>query len=652
MKHMKIIGSLLIFFLSVFLPARTYRLYSPDRILRVNITIKDTISFALWHNKEPLFSAGPLSLTVVGQGMLGSKPRIDKAKREKVYTMLQPVVRQKSSRIPNHFNQLRIIFKDQFAVTFRAYNDGMAYRWETSIPEQITIREEGARVTFNKRDHVYFPEEKSFFSHNERNYPYLDIADIASPRFCSLPALIDSAAGVKILITESDLADYPGMWLQGTGSPALKAVFPAYPIEEKLKRDRNLTVSKRAEYIARTRGKRTYPWRIFAVAAHDGQLITNQLPFLLASPSRIADPSWIKPGKVAWDWWNYNNVYHVPFKAGINTETYKYYIDFASRYGIEYIILDEGWYKLGNLLDIVPEIDMEAIMAHGKKKNVGIILWVIWETLDRQMDEALDQFEKWGVKGIKVDFMQRDDQKIVNYYHKVAEEAAKRKMLVDFHGSYKPAGLHRTFPNVLTREGVKGLEHSKWSKFPTPEHNVTIPFIRMAAGPMDYTPGAMINHHPETFHPMMKSPMSMGTRCHQLAMYVVYESPLQMMCDSPTHYLREAECTQFISAMPTVWDETLVLAAKVADYIILARRSGRHWYMAAMTDGEEREFTIALSFLDKGQPYKAEIFQDGINAHRNGNDYQRLQQTVTGTDSLTLQLAPGGGWAAIFRAQD
>ena len=648
MKHWKILTFIFIFLLAALLPAKTYRLFSPNKKLKAHIQVKNSISFSLMYGNVHLLSADPLSITLDRFGQLGKNGKVIRARRKEVNTIIDAVIPQKSRHITNRYNQLQLTFKGNYALTFCIFDNGIAYRWETDMAENIILINEASTITFNNQDHIYFPEEKSFISHNERIYAHLEIRKIDSPRFCSLPALVDTTSGPKILLTETDLQDYPGMWLQATGTSSLKAIIPAYHMEVKLKRDRDLLVTRRANHIARTRGKRTFPWRIMAVATTDSELITNQLSFLLASPNRISDPSWIKPGKVAWDWWNFNNIYNVPFQAGVNTATYKYFIDFASRYGIEYIILDEGWYKLGNLLDINPEIDMEAILAHGKKMNVGIILWVVWKTLADQMEEALDQFEKWGIKGIKVDFMQRDDQKVVNYYYKVAEEAAKRKMVVDFHGSYKPSGLRRTYPNVLTREGVKGLENTKWTKYPTPEHDVTLPFIRMVAGPMDYTPGAMINHQKENFRPIFKRPMSMGTRCHQLAMYVIFESPLQMMCDSPSNYLREAECTRFISAIPTVWDQTLVLEAKVADYVIVCRKRGNNWYVGAMTDGQEREFVIPISFLDKNQSYKAEIFQDGINAHRNGNDYLRVEKKVAATDSIKLKLAPGGGWAAIF----
>ncbi len=367
--------------------------------------------------------------------------------------------------------------------------------------------------------------------------------------------------------------------------------------------------------------------------------------WLLEKPSQVQDTSWIKPGKVAWDWWNANNIYGVDFKAGINTATYKYYIDFAAKYGLQYIVLDEGWYKLGNVLEAAPEINIEELTAYARKKNVGIILWVIWKTLDDQLQPALDQYAKWGISGIKVDFMQRDDQKMIDFYHKVSRETARRKMLVDFHGGQKPASMTRTWPNLISAEGVRGMEWSKWSADSEPEHNVTLPFTRMFLGPMDYTPGAMQNATKNTFAPIHMRPMAMGTRCHQLAMYVVYESPLEMLADSPSNYLREPEAMEFLSAVPTVWDDTKVLDARIADYVAVARRNGRDWYVGAMTDWTARELELDFSFLPEGE-FVMTSYRDGVNADRFAGDYKMEKLSVNRATKQKIKLAPGGGWAA------
>jgi alpha-glucosidase len=451
--------------------------------------------------------------------------------------------------------------------------------------------------------------------------------------------------GAKVAIAESDLESYPGLWLRGTGGNGLAATFPPYPLKESLTGDRDYRVVESADYIAVTAGTRSFPWRVIGITDRDGDLLTNQIVYLLERPSMVADTSWIKPGKVAWDWWNDNNVYGVDFKAGINTATYKYYIDFAAKYGIPYIILDEGWYKLGNVLEVVPEINMGELTAYARQENVGIILWVVWKTLDDQLIPALDQFAKWDVKGIKVDFMQRSDQILIDYYYRVSRECAKRKMLVDFHGDQKPATMTRTWPNLISTEGVRGMEWSKWSADSEPKHNVTLPFTRMFLGPMDYTPGAMRNATRTTFAAIRGQPMALGTRCHQLAMYVVFESPLQMLSDSPSNYLREAEAMEFLSAVPTEWDETKVLDARIADYVVVARRNGRDWYVGAMTDWTARNLEIDLSFLPEGN-FTMEAYQDGVNADRYASDYKKTTIQVNRTTKVTLPLASGGGWAA------
>jgi alpha-glucosidase len=624
---------------------RDFNLHSPNRRILIKINISEKLLFSATLDKKQIISPSPISLTI-NKRELGLHPQLLKSREKTTHKTIYPVIRQKSSEILDSHNELILTFKGKFSVIFRAYNDGVAYRFQTSLKDKIIVNGETVTLNFKEDNQIYFPEEESFFSHNERLYIKQAISQIPSTKMCSLPTLVELKDGVKLGITEADLEDYPGLWLRGNLNHSLYGKFPGYVLQEEQTRDRDVKVKKYADYIAKTRGNRQFPWRVIVIAENDGQLITSQLPYLLASPLFSKDTSWIKPGKVAWDWYNFNNIYGVNFKAGLNTETYKYYIDFASLYGIEYVILDEGWYKLGNLFEINPDIDMEGLLAYSQKKNVGIILWVVWKTLEDQFDEALNQFQKWGIKGIKVDFMQRDDQWMVNYYHKVAEEAFKRHMIVDFHGSYKPTGLRRKYPNVLTREGVKGLENCKWSDTQTPEHNVTLPFIRMMAGPMDYTPGAMINAQKENFRSIFKRPMSMGTRCHQLAMYVVYESPLQMLADNPSNYLKEPECMEFLAKVPTVWDKTLVLQAKVGDYIALARQHKNEWYIGAMTDGNQRELTLDFSFLTSGD-HTIDIYQDGINAHRYASDYKKLSKTVTNREKMKIKLSKGGGWAAI-----
>ena len=621
-----------------------HELRSPDGRIQIKVRVGEKIQYDVLLGGRTLLENSTFFLDIDHKAV-GLQAKVISSRVSANDQTVRPVVRQKSAQIRDNYKELRLGMDGGYAVVFRAYNEGVAYRVETAFPsQQVKIYDEEDVWNFPTNLVVYYPQEDSFFSHNERKYLPQFLSGIGKGSLATLPAIVDEG-GTKIAIAESDVEDYPGMWLRGTGGNALAAAFPPYPLKEKLDGDRDLKVIESADYIALTSGTRTFPWRVIGIAEKDGDLLTNQLVWLLEKPSQVQDTSWIKPGKVAWDWWNANNVAGVDFKSGINTQTYKYYIDFASKYGIPYVILDEGWYKLGDVLDVVPQINMEELTAYAKQKNVGIILWVVWKSLDDKLIPALDQYEKWGIKGIKVDFMQRSDQPLMNFYTKVSREAAKRKMLVDFHGDQKPASMTRTWPNLINAEGVRGLEWSKWSAEAEPEHNVTLPFTRMFLGPMDYTPGAMRNASKGSFAPVFAQPMSLGTRCHQLAMYVVYEGPLQMLADSPTNYLHEPETLEFLAAVPTEWDETRVLDAKIADYVVVARRNGRDWYVGAMTDWSPRSLDVDLSFLGDGG-FTMDAYQDGINAEKFASDYRKATSSVNKGSKLKINLAPGGGWAA------
>jgi alpha-glucosidase len=623
----------------------SYDLRSPDGRIEIKIRLAEDIRYDIALKGRTVLENSTLSLDVEHK-KLGVQPKVIDAKPRASDQVVEPVVRQKFAKIPDRYNELKLTMEGAYAVVFRAYNEGAAYRFETSMPqEKVKVYAEEASFNFPSNFVVYYPQEESFFSHNERKYLPQHLSEIAPTSLATLPAVVDVGDSAKVAIAESDLDSYPGLWLKGTSGNGLAGTFPPYPLKESLTGDRDYKVAESADYIAITAGTRTFPWRVIGIADRDADLLTNQIIYLLEKPSQLQDTSWIKPGKVAWDWWNANNVYGVDFKAGINTATYKYYIDFAAKYGLAYIILDEGWYKLGNVMEVVPEINMEELTAYAKQKNVGIILWVVWKTLDDQLIPALDQFQKWGVKGIKVDFMQRSDQILIDYYHRVSRECARRKMLVDFHGDQKPATMTRTWPNLISAEGVRGMEWSKWSAETEPKHNVTLPFTRMFLGPMDYTPGAMRNATKTTFAPIRDQPMALGTRCQQLAMYVVFESPLQMLSDSPSNYMREPEIMQFLSAVPTEWDETKALDGRISDYVLVARRNGRDWYVGAMTDWTPRNLEIDLSFLPEGN-FTMEAYQDGMNADRDASDYRKITIQVNRTTKVKLPLANGGGWAA------
>ena len=623
----------------------SYDLKSPDTRIEIRVRTSGQLRYDLLLRGNALLENSTLSLDVEHK-KLGLQPKVNSAKQRSNDQVVEPVVRQKFAKIRDRYNELRLTMDGGYTVVFRAYNEGVAYRFETTLPDkQVKIYGEEANFNFPTNFVVYYPQEDTFYSHNERKYLPQHLSEIAPMFIATLPAVVD-VRGAKLAIAESDLSDYPGLWLKGSAPQfALKATFPPYPLKEQQTSDRDYKVVEAADYIAVTAGTRTFPWRVLGIADHDGDLITNQLVYLLESPSNVEDTSWIRPGKVAWDWWNDWNIDGVDFHAGINTKTYEYYVDFASKYGLPYIILDDGWYKLGDLLQVNPDLNMEELVSYAKQKKVGLILWASWKTLDDQLIPALDQFDKWGIKGIKVDFMQRSDQIMINYFDKVCREAAKRHMLVDFHGDQKPAVMTRTWPNLINTEGVRGMEWSKWSWESEPAHNISLPFTRMFLGPLDFTPGAMRNATRQTFAPIGSQPMAMGTRSQQLAMYVVYEAPLQMLSDSPSNYLREPEAMEFLAAVPTVWDETRVLDAKMSQYVLLARRNGSDWYVGAMTDWTPRDLEIDFSFLPDGN-FTLDSYEDGVNADRNASDYRKTTKQINRTTKMKIHLAPGGGFAA------
>lgn len=559
--------------------------------------------------------------------------------------VLKPVVRQKSKQIIDHYNEM-VLDAENYKLYFRVYNDGLAYRFHTDFPDSLKVLNEEVIYCFPEDYNTLFPEERSMLSAQQPLFKPMKLSEIGTDRFCSTPILIKVDENARIFISESDLESYPGMFLRKQGKNELAGKFAAVSLEDYKTDDRQIFPTKRADYIARVNGTRNYPWRAMIVAENDANLITNQLIYKLA-PEAEGDYSWVRPGKIAWDWYNALILTGVDFKCGINNDTYKYYIDFASKYGIEYVVIDDGWSEAWDVIKTIPEINMEELVAYGKKKNVDLILWVSWAPFREKIDEAFDKFSQWGIKGIKMDFMNRDDQEMVDFYYEVARKAAARKMLVDFHGAYKPTGWLRTFPNVLTSEGVAGLENHKWGSFVTPKHNVTLPFTRMVAGPMDYTPGAMINFHEKDHKIWFNLPASVGTRCHQLGMYVVYESPLQMLADSPSNYYREPVCMEFLSQVPVVWDETRVLKASVGEYVVVARRHGDTWYIGGMVGEKGQKFEIDLDFI-KGNKTLT-YWEDGVNVDMNANDFARRVQKVKQEDKITITMYDGGGYAAIIK---
>lgn len=625
--------------------AENYTVKSPDERILVNVETGATTTYSVTFNGKTILNPSPLSMTFDNGVVIGRNMKVKDVQHRTEDQMLTPVVRQKSDKIRDHYNEM-VLNADQYKLYFRVYNDGLAYRFHTDFADSLKVISEEVDYCFPEDYNTLFPEERTILSAQQPLFKPMKLSEIGTDRFCSTPVLIKVDDQARIFISESDLESYPGMFLKKQGKYELAGKFAAYSLEEEKTDDRQIFPTKRADYIARVNGTRNYPWRAMIVAENDANLVTNQLIYKLA-PESQGDFSWVKPGKIAWDWYNALILTGVDFKCGVNNDTYKYYIDFASKYGIEYVVLDDGWSEAWDVTKTVPEIDMEELVAYGKKKNVGLILWVSWAPFREKLDEAFALFSKWGIKGIKMDFMNRDDQAMVDFYYTVARKAAAHRMLVDFHGAYKPTGWLRTFPNVLSSEGVAGLENHKWGSFVTPEHNVTLPFTRMVAGPMDYTPGAMINFHEKDHKVWFNLPASIGTRCHQLGMYVVYESPLQMLADSPSNYYREEKCMEFLSQVPVVWDETRVLKASVGEYIVVARRSGDTWFIGGMVGKKGQKFDITLDFIKGNKTLTC--WEDGVNVDLQAQDFACRTKKVKQGDTITISMYDGGGYVAIIK---
>ncbi|TDH26601.1 glycoside hydrolase family 97 protein [Segetibacter sp. 3557_3] len=647
----KLIAALVLLIFTSGVSAKDYRLQSPDKHTEITVSTGNKLTWSVAYDGNVLLKPGEISMVLSNAVIPAAGAKVQQEKRSSKNEMITAVVPVKSRNIRSQYNELLLTFKEDYSIRFRAYDDGAVYRFETRFREpKIKVVSETCNYNFSDNFQVFWPTETdtAFQSHFENLFKDSTIAAFNNRQHGNLPMLLTAPSGTRVLISEADLYDYPNMFLFGTSGNGVTAGFPKVIKSMRPRGDRSNTITALEDFIAETAGTRTFPWRTVSITNDDKKILENNLTYKLATPSVLTDVSWIKPGKVAWDWWNANNIYGVNFKAGLNTETYKYYIDFASKFGLEYVILDEGWsLTTTNVLQARPEIDIPELVRYGNTKNVGIILWSLWNPLDKDMDNILDQFVKWGVKGTKVDFMARADQYMVNFYERAAVATAKRKLLLDLHGAYKPVGLNRKYPNVISYEGVRGAENNKWEANITPKHNVTLPFTRMTAGPMDYTPGAMINASKENFRIVYTEPMSMGTRAHQAAMYVVYESPLQMLCDNPSNYLQDSTFTRFISGIPTTWDTTIALQAKAGQYVAVARKHGARWYIGAMTDFEKRDVTAALSFLDN-RKYNMRVVADGINADNHAADYTISSQAVQRGDNITMNLMPGGGWVAVL----
>ena len=631
---------------------KKYVLSSPDGTLKVEISAGNELAYQVMHGNDTILSHSNIGLVLENGTIVGKTPRITGERRRKIKDNIEsPFYRFKEFVATG--NELDLKLKGGFGIIFRAYNEGVAYRFYTTQSSDIIIKEEQAEFNFKEDYTAYLP-----YTTNDKKpmaMAYQNVYDItplskAQPKLAFLPVTVDCGS-VKLTLLESDLEAYPGMFVQSQqGKYGLKGVFAPYPAKTDFYPWRKQEyVTETTDFISRSRGSRSYPWRVLTITEKDTDMPVNNLVYALASPNRIGDTSWIKTGKVAWDWWNDWNLKGVPFKAGINMDTYKYYIDFASRNGLEFIVLDEGWYapKSGDMLTVIPELDLPELIAYGKSKGVEIVLWTVFNVLDSQLEAACKKYADMGIKGFKVDFLDRDDQTAVEMVYRIAEMTARYKLTLDLHGIYKPTGINRTYPHIINFESVFGMEEVKWTdiKNNMPLYDVTFPYIRMMAGPVDYTPGAMRNATKADWRAMYYTPASMGTRCHQLAAYIVHDSPFTMLCDAPTNYLNEQECVDFIASLPVEVDSTFIASGELGKYIVTVRKKDVNWYIGGMTNWDERDVQLDFSFLPEGVSYTAVLFKDGVNANKQAEDYRKETIRIDKDSRLTLHLASGGGFA-------
>ncbi|WP_302561182.1 glycoside hydrolase family 97 catalytic domain-containing protein [Phocaeicola sartorii] len=631
---------------------KKYVLSSPDGTLKVEISTGNELAYQVMHGNDTILSHSNIALVLEDGTIVGKTPRITGERRKKIKDNIEsPFYRFKEFVATG--NELDLKLKGGFGIIFRAYNEGVAYRFYTTQSSDIIIKEEQAEFNFPQDYMAYLP-----YTTNDKKpmaMAFQNVYDItplskAQPKLAFLPVTVDCGS-VKLTLLESDLEAYPGMFVQSQqGKCGLKGVFAPYPAKTDFYPWRKQEyVTETTDFISRSCGARSYPWRVLAITEKDTDMPVNNLVYALASPNRIGDTSWIKTGKVAWDWWNDWNLKGVPFKAGINMDTYKYYIDFASRNGLEFIVLDEGWYapKSGDMLTVIPELDLPELIAYGKSKGVEIVLWTVFNVLDSQLEAACKKYADMGIKGFKVDFLDRDDQTAVEMVYRIAEMTSRYKLTLDLHGIYKPTGINRTYPHIINFESVFGMEEVKWTdiKNNMPLYDVTFPYIRMMAGPVDYTPGAMRNATKADWRAIYYTPASMGTRCHQLAAYIVHDSPFTMLCDAPTNYLNEQECVDFMASLPVEVDSTFIASGELGKYIVTVRKKDVNWYIGGMTNWDERDVQLDFSFLPEGMSYTAVLFKDGVNANKQAEDYRKETIRVNKDSRLTLHLASGGGFA-------
>ena len=649
---MKKISSLLaaVALFSAAATAQNYTVTSPDGNIKAVVTLADGITYDVYHGNDLVLDDCRMSMNVGGK-VLGSEPKIKNTQRKSVNEVKHPYIHLKYAEVPNNYNQMTLNMKDNYAVEFRAYNDGVAYRFVTKLGGEIEVYNEDITVYVPQESQLILQQSGSYRTSYEERYSFVNSNDWKSfDRMAHMPIFVTTPSNVKVLIAEADRCDYPAPFFRGNDASGFTSVFPAVTKVEKPRHDKANDVLLREAYIAKTKGTRSFPWRYFVISDDDAAFLETTMTCRLSQDSKIEDPSWVVPGQASWEWWNAAIPYgpDVDFVAGLNVETYKYFMDFASKYGIKYIVMDEGWAK-DNMDPYTPNpaCDLHEIIAHGKKVGVDVILWLTWRCVEENPG-MFEKFAEWGVKGVKIDFMDRSDQWMVNFYERTVAEAAKHKIFVNYHGAFTPGGLEFMYPNLLSYEGVTGMEQMGGCK---PENSIYLPFIRNAVGPMEYTPGSMFSTQPDVYSARRPNSGSIGTRAYQMALFVVFESGLQMLADNPTLYYNNDDCTRFISSVPVLWDETKALSAKVGDHVVVAKRSGEQWFLGGMTAERQQplEMEITLDFLPEGKTFTLTSYEDGVNADRQAMHYKKNVKSVKKGDVVKIKMVRNGGYAAVIK---
>ena len=618
---------------------------SPDGQTCVNVTLSDRIYYDVVSHGETLLKQSMVGMQLRDR-TLGADPVLKKKSVTSVDETVRPLFPLKYSQVENNYTLLSLEMKGNYAVDFRIYNDGVAFRMRTSLPGEIEVMWENTVIQLADECDLVLQQPGGFKTGCEESYSIVNSSKWrAQDRMTELPVLI-MGKNQKILFSEFDLCSYPGLFLKGNGDNSLTAIQPKNPLKAEDDGDRRQRILKEADYIAKTDGTRTFPWRYMLITQEDGRLAENTMPMRLAQKCQIEDTDWIKPGQTCWDW--LNGIPYGPdvtFKGGVNLETYKFFVDFASRNGIPYMLMDEGWaldtrdpYKTN------PKVNLPELISYAKSKNVGIFLWLPWLTVEHNMD-LFAKFEEWGIVGTKIDFMDRQDQWMVDFYDRVAKEAAEHHIMVDFHGAFHPSGLEYRYPNILTYEGVRGMEFNGHC---TPKNSIWFPFLRGAVGPMDYTPGPMICYQPDYHHGNRPFCSGVGTKAYHLAAFVLFESHLQMLMVNPCRYDEWPDCRDYITSVPVNWDETRVLAAEAGQYIVMAKRKGEKWFIGGITNDKSREIEVVLDFLPEGKTLQMITFVDGVNADRMAMDYRKEQTSVDNATKLQIKMARNGGIAGVI----